>query len=436
MEKKDNKIGFRIALFIVVSNMVGTGVFTSLGFQLADFENIWTILIIWLIGGILALIGAFTAAELGSIFTENGGDYLFILNGIGRFWAYISAMVSIIVAFICTSAVSALALEAYISPFQIPHIRLWIILGILLITLLHSISIKSGSVFQNYSTIFKLGFIVFLIVLAFLSPYEVPKNMKTDFLSFQGEFFKSSFAINLLYVTFAFTGWNAAAYLSGEINNPIKNLPKSLLVGTVLVTVLYLLLQFAFLKIALRSQLVNKQDVAQAAFVNICSPNQIKWLSACIGLQLLATISSFIWIGSRVLQSMSKRYPLWSFFKVKNKNDVPVRALWFNGLLIIIIIELSTLKNLLISTSFILQFCSILVFISYFFIKKPQHYFKSPFSPYIQLVYIFVNLFFLGLIIYKSTAEVANGSIFFIFATATFFISEFIKKRSKDIPEI
>ncbi len=423
------KINKKTAIFLVISNMIGTGVFTSLGFQISNTENVLAIILIWFLGGVLAIIGALTTAELGTIFKVNGGDYIFILNGIGKSWAFVSAFVSIFIAFIATAAINALAMEAYLAPFNIPNLRLYIIGFILLITFIHSLSVNHGSKLQDFTTWFK---IIFIIVLIGFGIYFAP-TPNSAFQTAKQTFYESmnlSMAMNLLYVNFAYIGWNAAVYLAADLENPRKNLPIALIIGTSVVTVLYILFQIVMLNMASKSQLQNQADVTLIAFKNYVSPTTIKFISAGIGLQLLATMSAFIWIGSRILHSMGEKFYIWKFFSKQNDKGVALRSLWFNGIAIIVVMYLGSLKQILVSTSFILQFTATLVIVSYFRIKKPPDRFKSPWSPYIQIIFICINFGFLIITLLNDFKETYFGFGILIFIFIFYWISNYFEKKT------
>jgi len=130
-----HQIGWLTATSIVISSMIGTGVFTSLGFQLLEVQNTWSIILLWFLGGILALIGAFTFAELGTYYKRSGGDYVFISESFGPFWGYLSAWTSMIVGFSAPVAIAAIAMESYLAPFHLPSIRIFSVVAIVAICL-------------------------------------------------------------------------------------------------------------------------------------------------------------------------------------------------------------------------------------------------------------------------------------------------------------
>lgn len=417
------KIGWKTAMMLVLSNMIGTGVFTSLGYQLSDVRNTWSIILLWVLGGALALIGAFTFAELGTHYKKSGGDYVFVSEGMHPFLGYLTAWTSLVVGFSSPVAIAGLAMEAYLSPFQLPYLRYSIVALIILISLFHSFSLKQSSLFQLATTLLKIFFIAFLIGLGiFVEPI---KNNAIDFsTSLFNEITQSGFAVSLLYVTYAYTGWNAAAYIVGEIHNPRQNLPKALILGTLGVIVVYVALQLIFLKFATYSQLVNQPEIAIIAAKNIMSPVTVKWLSAGIGIQLIATMSSYIWIGPRIIHSMAKDYSLWKWLSPTNSHGIPVRAIWFQCFLILVLMLSGSLQIVLLYSSFLLQLMGTLAVASYLTKKsKSEDSFKSPWSPFIQYIYVIFSIGFLIFIIVDKPWESFIGLGILSVGAATYFLS-------------
>ncbi len=420
---KTHKIGWKTALMLVISNMVGTGVFTSLGYQLVEVQNVWSIILLWVLGGVLALIGAFTFAELGTHYNKSGGDYVFISEGFSPFWGYLSAWTSLIVGFSAPVAIAGLAMEAYLSPFHISNLRLYIVLVIVGISLFHTFSLKHSSFFQISATVFKLLFVLFLLGVGiyFTATEGNAISVESSLLS---EISKSGFAVSLLYVTYAYTGWNAAAYIVGEIRNPQKDLPRALILGTLSVMMVYVLLQIVFLKFGTLLQLEGQAEVAIISVQNVLGKSSMPWISAGIGLQLIATMSSYVWIGPRIIHAMAENHSLWRWLRPLNAHDIPVRAIWFQCLIILILLLSGSLQQVLIYTSFLLQLMGTLAVASFLNIKRKTTGFKSPWSPFIQYFYVVFSLFVLAFIIYDKPFESIIGLGILVFGAFTYFISK------------
>ncbi len=422
MTKLNQKIGWKTAAAIVISNMIGTGVFTSLGFQLADVQNTWSIILLWTIGGMLALIGAFTYAELGTHFKESGGDYIFLSRIIHPFAGYLYAWISLTIGFAAPIAISAMAMTHYLSPINESIFTDWFGIGIiLLITAVHSVSVGQSGRFQAISTVVKLAFVIALIALGFFyAPAEV-NSLNFD-SAWQSEMLLPGFAVSLIYVTYAYTGWNSAAYIVDEIEDPRNNLPKALLIGTFVVLILYILLQIVFLRHAGVNDLAGNVEVADIAFTNLFGRSGGFWVSVFIAIQLVATISGYLWVGSRITFAMAKENPLWKQLANKNKNGIPVKALWAQAIISIGLTMTGTFEQVMLYASFALQLMGTLTIGSLLLLKQSDNTFKSPLKPYLQIIYILFSIWVLGFMLYEQPYESFIGLGFVAVGGITYFL--------------
>lgn len=388
------KIGWKTATAIVISNMVGTGVFTSLGYQVPELHNTFTIILLWTIGGILALIGAFIYAELGAHFKQSGGDYIYLSRTYHPIMGYITSWVSLIVGFSGPIALAALAMAKYLG-FE--NERSTAILIIIIIAVFQCFSLKVSSRFQNIFAVLKVAFIVVLILIG-ISISPSPTNALLWDNSWTHEIIVPAFASSLVFVTYAYTGWNSASYIVEEIEKPKVNLPKALIIGTVFVTVSYVLVNFVFLKHASIEQMEGKEDIANIAFTNILGVRGVKWISYLIALQLVSTISGYLWVGSRVTQATARENHLWSYLGKENKNRIPIWAVVAHTLISILIILSGKFEEIFIYTAFVLQLLSTAaVSTSLFIKKKDRELFKGNIfllMPGIFLLFSFYILYF------------------------------------------
>jgi len=416
------KIGWKTAAAIVIANMIGTGVFTSLGFQIADIKNTWSIILLWFIGGMLGLIGAFTYAELGTKFKESGGDYIFLSRIFHPFAGYLYAWISLTVGFSAPIAISALAMTSYLSPINPSVFTDWFGIGvIILVTAIHSVSVGQSGKFQSYSTILKLVFVFMLILIGF---YFIPvENTALNFTStWKEELFLPGFAVSLIYVSYAYTGWNSAAYITDEIEDPDRNLPKALIPATVLVMVVYILLQIVFLRHASVEQLANNVEVATISFANVFGETGSFWVSIFIGIQLVATISGYLWVGSRISFAMAKENPLWKSIAVKNENGIPVRALWLQGIIAIALTLTGTFEQVMLYASFALQLMGTLTVASLLWLKRTEDTYHSPGRPWLQYIYIGFSIWVLGFMLKEQPYESMIGIGFVVVGGITYFL--------------
>lgn len=385
------KISIYTASAIVVANMIGTGVFTSVGFQLSAVQNTWSILLLWLLGGLLSLFGAFAYAELGTHFKESGGDYIYLSRVFHPLVGYLSAWAGLTVGFSAPVALAAMAFTKYLSPFGLQG-NLYLAIGIImLIGLLHSFTIRHSSKLQNISTLIKIIFIVVLVIVGFLIQGNVNTALNwTD--SWKHEMVQPGFAVSMVYVSFAYVGWNAAAYVVDEIEDPSKNLPRALIGSTLFVAIVYVLFQLVLLKNASVTQLQGKEEVTFIAFDNLLGSAGGKWVSVFIALQLVATISSYLWVGPRVTLAMAKENKLWKPLAKKNNEGIPVAAIWAHVIISILLTLTGSFEKILLYAGFILQLMgSLTVATSLFLPKSKTTTFKSPFKPALQILFLLFN---------------------------------------------
>lgn len=393
------KISWKTAAGLVIANMIGTGVFTSLGFQLIEVQNTWSILLLWTLGGGMALIGALVYAELGTHFRKTGGDYIFLSETIHPSIGYLYAWVSLTVGFSAPIAIAAMAMNDYLSPIfngsMIPGL-----LFLLAVPLAHIVSVSRSAQFQDVMTLVKLAFVVVLIGLgfAFDPKLEIDSALLFDF-SWQNELLLPGFSVSLIYVFYAYTGWNSAAYIIDEVDQPQRNLPKALIAATMTVMVLYILLHLVFLKHASLEQLSGQVQVAVIAFENLFGSTGAFWVSIFIGFQLIATISGYAWVGPRVTYAMAKDFKLWSPLARVNSNGIPVRAIYLNTVISLILFLSGSFEQVMLYTGFVLQLMGTVTIFSSLKIQTNLG-FRTPLKPVLQIIYI---LFSLGVMYYMLT---------------------------------
>ncbi|MEN8789619.1 MAG: amino acid permease, partial [Flavobacteriaceae bacterium] len=212
--KRTKSVGWLTATAIVVANMIGAGIFTSLGFQLVDTVNSWSIIALWSLGALMALCGALSYAELGTYWKRSGGEYHFLSQAFHPVIGYLSGWVSLTVGFAAPVALATMALGAYVGPYLAVNEMVLALMVIILISGFHSLSLKKSSLLQNTTTILKLGLILIFLIFGLNMD-----SSDTAFLwdnSWQGEVFLPAFAVSFVFVTFSYSGWNAAAYIVDE----------------------------------------------------------------------------------------------------------------------------------------------------------------------------------------------------------------------------
>ncbi|MCB9082516.1 MAG: amino acid permease [Lewinellaceae bacterium] len=414
------KIGWISAAAIVVANMVGTGVFTGLGLQLAVVPSMAGILLLWLGGGAIAVMGALSYAELGSRLPRSGGEYHFLSELYHPFVGYLAGWVSLTVGFAASVALAALAIGDYLGtllslPGQVIGVGV-----ILLVSLMHSNSLRSSSTVQLVLTGLKIALVIFLIVLGWSLPARTDWHWSWEV---SGDL--SSFAVGLVFVNFAYSGWNAAAYIVEEIRQPVKNLPRALLGGALVVTIMYLLLQVAFLRQTPVGSLVGEVAVGQLAAENMLGTAGSHWVTLAIVAVLVSGLSAMIWIGPRVARAMSKDYPLWQFLGQDNRRGIPVLAIWFQAFISILLVVTGSFQQVILYSGFVLEMFTALSVAGVIILRwrRGVSPFQSPWFPWIQIVFLIISLWILGYLLVNNWAESFWGLLNLGIGGLTFFWS-------------
>ncbi len=387
--------------------MIGTGVFVSLGYQLDGVQSGFGIMMLWLIGGIIALCGALAYGELASAMPRSGGEYHYLSQIFHPLLGFLSGWVSVTVGFAAPVALAAMALSDYVAKVY-PGVNSQLIACtvVILMTLVHSFTLKRSAVFQDVTTILKIALIAFFIIAGFfivnsqhLSVMPVVSSVKAQSWT---AIFSTSFAISLNYIYLAYSGWNASAYVANDIENPKVNIPKSLLYGTLIVTVLYVLINYVFMNSAPVDELKKSGDgVAYVSAVHIFGANGGNIMAILIAVTLVSTVSSMVFIGPRVAQVMGEDLSQIGFLAKKNAHGVPVIATVVQSAITIILVLTSKFQDVLLYIGFTLNLMTFLTVLGLFVMRikgkiKSDSYktIGYPVTPFIFLLLSAWTLYF------------------------------------------
>ena len=316
---KPREYGLALATFVVISSMVGVGVLTTSGYTVAAVGSNELMLWLWLVGGIVALCGAMTVAELAAAMPASGGDYVYLLEAYGPAVAFLSGWVSFLIGFAAPIAAASFAAASYLlTPLDldaatIRGARLGLAtVAIVAFGVIHATSRRGTTWVHSAITVFKVGVLVALVVAGLAVGWprggSLADRPPVDF------HVVSAMMFSLVYISYGYTGWNAASYLGGEIGDPGRRLPRSILLGTVSVIVLYLGLNLVYAlalpageiqEIAKRDGFEAVAPIAELAARRLFGPALAAPLSIAIGLTLLASLSAYVLTGPRVAYAMA-----------------------------------------------------------------------------------------------------------------------------------
>lgn len=338
--------------------MIGTGVFTSLGFQVGDLPSGFTIVCLWAIGGLCAFCGALAYGELAAALPRSGGEYHFLSKIYHPAAGFVAGWISATVGFAAPIALAAMAFGKYYSGIFPGTSQVALSIGVsMAVMIVHLFGVQVAAKFQNLATWAKVTLILVFIGAGMLLPVGQP----ISFLPSEGDgklISSEAFAVSLVYVMYAYAGWNAATYITGEIRNPAQNVPMAIAFGTGLVTLLYVLLNGVFLHAAPMSELAGKLEVGHVAADHIFGKAGGNLMSGLICLGLVSSISAMTWVGPRVTMTMGQDLELLKPFAKKSRREVPVVALLFQSVIVVTLLLTSSFDWVLKYVQFSIQLCS------------------------------------------------------------------------------
>jgi APA family basic amino acid/polyamine antiporter len=403
---------------VVIANMVGTGVFTSLGFQLLDIRSGFVLLMLWAVGGVIALCGAMTYAELGAAMPRSGGEYNFLTRIYHPAVGFASGWVSATVGFAGPTALAAMTFAAYASSSLGSDANPWVLKAIacgliVVLTLVHGSTRRNSGGLQVVFTVLKVGVIVAFCIGA-LWIADTPQPVRFMFAAEDIPLLTSgAFAVSLIYVSYAYTGWNAATYLSGELEDPQRTLPWILVAGTLIVMVLYLALNYVFLRVTPMDAMVGQLEVgyiaADAAFGELGG----RFAGLVLSLLLISTVSAMTVAGPRVLQVIGEDIKQLRVLGQTNSDGVPARAILVQSSLAIIFILTSSFESVLVFSGFILALNSLVTVLGVFVLRMRQPDLPRPYRtfgyPLTPLIYLGLTAWTLIFVVINRTQESLMG---------------------------
>ncbi|WP_461784054.1 APC family permease [Prosthecobacter sp.] len=400
------------ATAVVVANMIGTGVFTSLGFQVGDLPSGFTILMLWLVGGVCAFCGAVCYGELAAALPRSGGEYHFLSRIFHPVVGFLSGWLSVTVGFAAPIALAAMAFGKYFSTiFPQAPATTWSLVMVWAITLVHVGGIQVAAKFQNTATWLKVTLIcVFIGAGYWLATGQVVRfTPAADDLKLIAS---RPFAVSLVYVMYSYAGWNAATYIVGEIRNPQRNVPKAIALGTLLVTVLYLALNATFLNAAPMSDLAGKLDVGHVAAEHIFGVTGGKIMSALICLGLASSISAMTWLGPRVLNTMGEDMKILAPLAACDERGVPVTGLFVQLAIVITLLLTASFNTVLTAVQFSIQLGSFATVVGLIVLRIKQPDLPRPYRcwgyPFTPLLFLGISLWMMAFLMLDTVTREAS----------------------------
>lgn len=446
-QAEGDRLGHKVGLFaasnIVVANMIGAGIFTTSGLLMSGLSNPWLLIALWVVGGIIALCGALSYAELGASMPRAGGEYVFLSRLYGPMPGFLSGWVSFVAGFSAPIAASAIGFSEYLfrafpqlaqagdQGFYGQHLDKIIAIGvILLFTLIHLRGLEFGTRIQNYLTMLKVGLIVVLIVAGLalgkgdLSHFEQGAPVGFNFGSIK------TMGLSLMWIMFAYSGWNASTYIGSEIKNPERNIPRSLLYGTALVMIMYVLLNIVYVYATPPEQMKDVISIGGLTVKNLFGPSMEFAFSLLIAFALFSSLSAFIIIGPRVYYSMAKDGYFFRFVaRIHPTYGVPSSAILMQAAIAVVMVLSGTFDQILTYMGFSLGIFPLLAVAGVFKLRaRGQGKPLTSGFPWHLILYLFFGVMILALSFLERPIE---SSIALLTALAGIPFFYYFKKQRK-----
>ena len=408
-------LGYFSLTNIVVGDMIGAGIFTTSGLLLAQLHDPKLLLILWAIGGVIALCGALSYSELGARFPRAGGEYAFLSELFSPLAGFLSGWVSFFVGFTAPVAASALAFSEYLvrtlpdadGMEQIGFIKKAIAVGIILVfSIIHYFGLRSGSKVQNLLTVIKVGLILALVIIGFVFGTGSFEHFNVQMKVAEGWAGFKTMGLALMWIMFAYSGWNASTYVGSEVLNPVKNIPRSLISGTLFVTLIYLALNTLFVYAVPAGEMKGVISIGGLAANNLFGQTLDQFFSLFIAVILLSAISVLTIIGPRVYYAMAESGHFFGIAKRINRSNVPgISILMQNGLAIVFVVS-GTFEQIITLLSFSLGIFPIMAVLGVFKIRRQGNTaYRTPGYPFPQVIFIVISLAILVLAYLERPAE-------------------------------
>lgn len=366
----NREIGLIPAVMLVVGNTIGTGIFTTSGFIIKELKDPLALIFVWFLGGILSLFGALCYAELGKMFPRAGGEYVFLKESLGEAFGFLAGWISLIVGFSAPIAATGIAFSKHLLEiFRLNEVKWGLevvaIFTICALSYIHVQRVRIGANFQTGITVFKILFLLSFLLLGFFLGKNNANSLKVvDLSSFKEVIFNLSLPVSLIYVMYAYSGWNAAVYVGEEIKNPQRNIPVALILGTLIVMGLYLGLNLLYVTTLSVEEMSGVLEIGVKTAERVFNENIALFFKLGITLGLISVLSAMILAGPRVYYAMARDGIFLKIFsRVNPENGIPVFSVFLQAGIAIFMILTSSFEALLLYIGFTLSLCSTLVVI-------------------------------------------------------------------------
>lgn len=419
-------LGLFTLVALVIGNMLGAGVFTTSGFAMADLGSPVLVLLAWLVGGALALCGAISYGALGRLMPVSGGEYYFLSRAVHPLAGFIAGWVSLWAGFTAAIAFAAITFEAYLVPAYLrdtlPANAVATLL-ILLSALAHGLHVRHGAIIQNVAVLIKLALILGFIVFAFAGS-EV--GAWSGALACRGDelpaFSIPAFAMTLMWISFSYSGFNASIYVASEVPGAVRIVPRAMVIATIVILLVYLLLNAIFVFAPAPEEIAGQEDVAAIAAEALAGKALATFMRGVIVVALFTSVSAMIMVGPRVYAQMASDGLMPALLRFEG--EVPRSAIVMQALLAITVVWMTGMRELLSYLGFTLGLSTVCTVACLFIVvrRKTADARQLPGYPWAPGIFIACTLVFAGLAATTSPKEMLAAVLTILSAVIVYWL--------------
>jgi APA family basic amino acid/polyamine antiporter len=321
---------------INMGSMIGSGIFLVPAMIALYVQSSWMVTFVWIVGGVVSLFGALSVAELGAMYPKAGGLYVYLHEAYGPLWGFLYGWTAFTV--IMTAAISAVAVGfatylGYFVPLTDAGIKIVAIASIAILTAVNCLGVKLGALVQNSFTFVKIGLLGALVVLAFFSGNGSTANLTSmgtmpSFLGMVGPF-----GLALVAVLWSYDGWIEITFVAGEVKNPQRNIPRALIISTVLVILVYVMVNLAYMWLLPFETISHSTMVAADAATAVIGPRGAMLAAIGVMIAMIGSNNGFILTGARIYYAMAKQNSFITLMaKVHPRFHTPIPSLVGQGI--------------------------------------------------------------------------------------------------------
>ncbi|MGH7847713.1 MAG: APC family permease [Candidatus Binatia bacterium] len=410
------QVGLFDAVMLISGDMIGVGIFVTTGFIAATLPSPGGILLIWTLGGLLALAGALSCAELSASLPFAGGDYIYIREAYGKLIGFLSGWSSFLVTFSGSIAAISVGFASFMAfffpilssdnvlfttavighPIKVSIATLFSIAAVMILSAIHYVGVRQGVLLQNILTTLKIGSLLGIILLGVL----VGKGNTEHFVPFFDPSKLADFSVfgaAFIPVIFAYAGWNAVIYVAGEVKQPERNLPRALVWANLLVILLYLAINVVYIYAVPVTEMKGALRVSEVATTALLGRQTSAWITAIITVSILGALNAVIMLGPRIYYAMAQDGVFFrGLTRVHPSYGTPANAIVLQALWSCVLIVTGTFDALFTYVSVVISLFSALTVGSVIVLRIQRPELKRPYKlwgyPVVPIFFIVVNL--------------------------------------------